>query len=59
MESLMNVAGTHAITIEANHKKTIYMKELLDLTDVPNPIYSGSSSNIHFKLINGGASRIL
>lgn len=59
MESLMNVAGPHTITIEANRKKTINMKELLNVTDVPNHIESGSSSNIHFKLIDRNAYRIL
>ncbi|ATP41065.1 hypothetical protein CSE16_13950 [Solibacillus sp. R5-41] len=59
MESLMNVAGPHTITIEANHKKSIHMKELLNLTNVPNHVESGSSSNIHFKLIEGKASRTL
>ncbi|MEG0472533.1 MAG: hypothetical protein RR588_09375 [Solibacillus sp.] len=59
MESLMNVAGPHVITIEANREKSIYMKELLNLTNVPNHIDSGSSNSIHFKLISGKTYRIL
>ena len=54
MESLMNLAGPYSITIEANRKKTIHLKELLDLTDLPKHIDGGTSNNIHFKLIDGG-----
>ena len=59
MESLMNLAGPYSITIEANHKKSIHLKELLDVSDVPNHIEGGTSSNIHFKLIDGENTRTL
>ena len=55
----MNVAGPYIITIEANRKKSINIKELLNVKDVPNHIEGGSSNNIHFKLIDGNAERIL
>lgn len=38
MESLMNLAGPYNITIEANRKKSIHLKELLDLSGVPKHI---------------------
>lgn len=59
MESLMNLAGPYRITIEANQKKSIHIKELLDLSDVPNHIDSGESSGIHFKLIENDKKRTL
>ena len=59
MESLMNVAGPYNITIEANHKKSIHLKELLELSDVPKHIEGGTSNNIHFKLIDGEKTRTL
>lgn len=59
MESLMNVGGPYRITIEANHKKSIHLKELLELSDVPKHIYGGTSNNIHFKLIDGESERTL
>lgn len=59
MESLMNLAGPYSITIEANSKKSIHLKELLDVSDVPNHIEGGTSSNIHFKIIDGETTRIL
>lgn len=59
MESLMNLAGPYSITIEANHKKSIHLKELLDLSDVPKHIDGGTSNNIHFKLIDGENTRTL
>lgn len=58
-ESLMNIAGPIKITIEANRKKSIHLKELLDVSDVPNRIDSGTSSWVHFKLIDGEHERIL
>ena len=54
MESLMNLAGPYIITIEENRKKSIYLRELLELSDVPKHIDGGTSNNIHFKLIEGG-----
>ena len=59
MDSLMNVAGPYIITIEANRKKSINLKELLNVKDVPNHIEGGSSNNIHIKLIDGKAKRII
>ncbi len=59
MESLMNLAGPYKITIKANRKKSIDLKELLDLSDVPKHIEGGTSNNIHFKLIDGEKTRTL
>lgn len=59
MESLMNLAGPYSITIEANRKKSIHLKELLELSDVPKHIEEGTSLNIHFKLIDGETTRTL
>jgi hypothetical protein len=59
MESLMNLAGPYSITIEANRKKSIHLKELLELSDVPKHIDGGTSSNIHFKLSDGEKTRTL
>ena len=59
MESLMNLAGPYRITIEANRKKSIHLKELLELSDVPKHIEGGKSYNIHFKLIDGETTRTL
>lgn len=57
-ESLMNLAGPYKITIEANHKKPIHLKELLELSDVPNHVEEGTSFNIHIKLSDGETTRI-
>jgi hypothetical protein len=35
------------------------LKELLELSDVPNRIGGGTSFNIHFKLIDGETTRTL
>ncbi|MGY0694922.1 hypothetical protein ACW2QC_19505 [Virgibacillus sp. FSP13] len=59
MESLMNLAGPYSITIEANREKSIHLKELLELSDVPNHIEGGNSSDIHFKLIDEDNTRTL
>ena len=59
MESLMNLAGPYSITIEANRKESIHLKELLELSDVPKHIEEGTSSDIHFKLIDGENTRTL
>lgn len=58
-ESIMNVNGLHRITIEANREKAIHLKELLNLSDVPNHINGGTSMDIHIKLINKETTRIL
>ncbi|SES62927.1 hypothetical protein SAMN05216389_101144 [Oceanobacillus limi] len=58
-ESLMNLAGPYRITIKANHKKAIYLQEILDLTDVLNHIQGGSSDNVHIKLLDKENDRIL
>ena len=59
MESLMNLASPYRITIDANSKMPIHLKELLNLSDVPKHIESGTSFDIHFKLIDGKTTRIL
>lgn len=59
MESLMNIGGPYRITIEANRKISIQLDELLELSDVPNHIDSGNSMNIHLKIIDEKATRIL
>ncbi len=59
MESLMNLAGPYSITIEANRKKSINLNELLELSDVPKHIEEGTSSDIHFKLLDGETTRTL
>ncbi|MEH7356425.1 hypothetical protein V7150_23215 [Neobacillus drentensis] len=59
MESLMNLDGPYSITIEANRKKSIHLKKLLKVTDVPKHIEGGTSNNVHFKLISGKTTRIL
>ncbi|WP_430787078.1 hypothetical protein VBD025_15500 [Virgibacillus flavescens] len=59
MESLMNLAGPYSFTIEANRKKSIHLKELLELSNVPKHIEGGTSSDIHLKLIDGEKTRTL
>ena len=59
MDSLMNLAGPYSITIEANRKKSIHLKELLDVSDVPKHIEGGTSFNIHFKIIDDETTRSL
>lgn len=59
MESLLNLAGPYRISIEANHKKSIHLKELLDVTNVPKHIDGGTSNGVHFKLSDGKTTRIL
>ncbi|WP_277584700.1 hypothetical protein [Psychrobacillus antarcticus] len=59
MESLMNLGGPYSISIEAKSKKSIHLKELLNLIDVPKHTAGGTSMNIHFKLIDGEIVRIL
>lgn len=59
MESLMNLASPYRITIEANRKKSIHLKELLELSDVSKHIEGGTLSDIHIKLIDGENTRIL
>lgn len=60
MESLMNVAGPFLITIEANQKRPIHFKELLDLSDVPKHIQgSGESLYVNIKLSDGETTRTL
>jgi hypothetical protein len=59
MESLMNIAGSYSITIEANQKKSINLKKLLDLSGVPKHIDGGTSNNVHIKLIDEVTQRTL
>ncbi|WP_216831409.1 hypothetical protein [Alkalihalobacterium elongatum] len=58
MESLMNLAGPHQMTIGANQKKSIYLKELLNVSDVLKHIHGGTSNGIHVKLIDEESTRI-
>ncbi|EDL66514.1 hypothetical protein BSG1_04140 [Bacillus sp. SG-1] len=58
-ESLMNKNGPYTISIEANRQKQIDLKELLDVSEIPNRIHSGSSSYIHIKINDGEKTRIL
>jgi hypothetical protein len=58
MESLMNLNGPYKITIKANNKETIHLKEMLDVSDVPKHITGGTSNNIHFILTDGKTKRI-
>ncbi|MCL6570927.1 MAG: hypothetical protein K6T88_04505 [Bacillus sp. (in: Bacteria)] len=59
IESLMNLGGPYSITIKANRKKSIQLKELLELSDDAKHIDGGTSNNIHFKLIDGETKRTL
>ncbi|MGE6415903.1 hypothetical protein ACQKDD_17200 [Planococcus kocurii] len=59
LESLMNLAGPYRITIEANQEKTVHLNELLDVTDVQEHIGGGTSTDIHFKLIDNEGERVL
>lgn len=58
MESLMNIAGPYTMTVEGNRTEFIELNEILDISDVSNHIYSGSSSDVHFKLIEKNKERI-
>ncbi|KYG70955.1 hypothetical protein [Planococcus maritimus] len=59
MASLMNLAGPHLMTIDANSQQSIHLEELLDISDVSNHIYSGEAFGIHIKVVDGEKSRIL
>ncbi|AIF43008.1 hypothetical protein [Virgibacillus sp. SK37] len=59
MESLLNEAGPHTFTLEANEKRAIHLKEIIDITGVEDPISQGASFDLHFRLIDGGDDRIL
>ncbi|PID21360.1 hypothetical protein CSV61_08995 [Sporosarcina sp. P3] len=58
MVSLMNIAGPYKMTIEGNRTEFIELTKILDVSDVPDHIYSGSTSDIHFKLIEEEKERI-
>ena len=58
MVSLLNIAGPYMITIEGNHTEFIELNEILDVSDVTDHIYSGSTSDVHFKLIEKKKERI-
>lgn len=58
MESLMNIAGPYKLTIEGNQTEFIELNEVLDVSDVADHIYSGSTSDVHFKLIEKKKERI-
>lgn len=59
MESLMNLAGPYSVTLAANSKKHIHLKELIDLSGVPDHIDSGTSFGINLKIKAGNKTRIL
>ncbi|APC47809.1 hypothetical protein BME96_06325 [Virgibacillus halodenitrificans] len=59
MESLINEAGPHMLALEANEKRAIHLKEIIDITGVQNHISEGSSFALHFRLIDGKDERIL
>ncbi|RLJ87033.1 hypothetical protein [Planococcus citreus] len=59
MESLMNLAGPYTVTLAANSKKHIHLKELIDLSGVPAHIDSGTSFGINLKIKAGNKTRIL
>jgi len=59
MESLMNLAGPYTVTLAANSQKHIHLEELLDLSNVPNHIDSGTSFGINLKIKAGNKTRIL
>ena len=53
------IGGPFSITVEANHKRSVHLKEILDLSNVPNHIDGGTSMNVHLKLIDKKTVRIL
>lgn len=60
MESLMNLAGPYRMTIDANQKTSIEIKEPLNLSDVPNHFKgSGTSDYVPIKLIGEETVRVL
>ncbi|ALS74112.1 hypothetical protein AUC31_02060 [Planococcus rifietoensis] len=59
IESLMNLAGPYSVTLAANSKKHIHLKELIDLSGVPDHIDSGTSFGINLKIKAGNKTRIL
>lgn len=58
MVSLMNIAGPYKITIEGNQAEFIELNEILDVSDVQDHIFSGSTSDVHFKLVEEKKERI-
>jgi hypothetical protein len=58
-ESVMNVNGPYVIKLGANEKRSIKFEELLDLSEIPKTIDSGSFSNVQIRLKDGEESRIL
>lgn len=59
MESLMNLGSPYNITIKANSNKSIHVKKLLELSDVPKHINGGTSNGFHIKINDGEITRIL
>ncbi|MEI2664170.1 hypothetical protein [Rossellomorea sp. LJF3] len=59
LTSLMNEGGPYRITIEAGGEKMVEVKELLDVSDVPNHVDGGGSMNVHFKMSDGERERVL
>lgn len=58
MESLLNIEGPYVITVDGKSEEFIRLDEVLDVSDVPHHFYSGTSTGIHFKLIDGEKERI-
>ncbi len=58
MESLLNIEGPYVITIDGKSEEFIQLDEVIDVSDVPNHFYSGSTASINFKLIEGKKERI-
>ena len=58
MVSLMNVAGPFKMTIEGKQEEFIQLEEVLNVSDISDHIYSGSTSDVHFKLSGEGKERI-
>jgi hypothetical protein len=59
LTSLMNEGGPYRIMVEADREKMVEVKELLDLSDIPNHGDGGGSMNVHFKISDGERERVL
>lgn len=59
LTSLMNEGGPYSITVEADREKMVEVKELLNLSDIPNHVDGGGSMNVHFKMMDGERERVL
>ena len=59
LTSLMNEGGPYKITIEPNRKKSVRLKELLDLSGIPNHTNGGGAMEVHFKIMDGDEERVM